>query len=280
VNGTSGYEEAAGQGLLAGVNAARFVGGQEPLVLGRDQAYIGVMADDLTTQDFIEPYRMLTSRAEHRLLLRADNADERLARIAYDAGLISSDRLALIEERCRRAASLVSFLSSVHVTPNTATNDLLQHHDLPPVTRSMLAADYARRPDVTLGLLLHALAEIHPSLHKIDVRTDELQSIEISLRYQNYVEKELAEIERARRMEHTSIPASFDYSNIPGFRNEAREKLIAIRPATIGQASRISGVTPADIAVLLVHVRRRENRDIITRAETEQKTLSQQPVAD
>jgi tRNA uridine 5-carboxymethylaminomethyl modification enzyme len=257
VNGTSGYEEAAGQGLLAGVNAARFAGQQEPLMLRRDQGYIGVMADDLTTMDFVEPYRMLTSRAEHRLLLRADNADERLAQVACDAGLIDTDRYNDVMRDAETRTGLVSALAGVHVTPNAAFAELFKRHNLPQVTRSMTAEEYARRPGVALSSLVVALAEAHSHLHGF-VQTDAeaMERAEVEIRYVAYVEKELAHVERVRKMEHASIPRDFDYDAIPGLRTEGREKLNAVRPATVGQAGRIAGVTSADIAVLLVHLRR------------------------
>jgi len=257
VNGTSGYEEAAGQGLLAGVNAARFVAGQSPLTLRRDESYIGVMADDLTTQEFIEPYRMLTSRAEHRLHLRADNADYRLANLAHEAGLIDGRR----HERIRRDRAtidgLIKCLDGFHVSPNVATNEALARFDLPPVARSMTALDYSRRPGVTLDRLLPALAPLRPEVGTVaDTDPHLLRQATIEATYHAYVEKQQQHIDRARRMEDMQIPVDFDYISIPGLRNEAREKLALVRPTTVGQASRIAGVTPSDIAVLLVHVRR------------------------
>ncbi|MEX1157313.1 MAG: tRNA uridine-5-carboxymethylaminomethyl(34) synthesis enzyme MnmG, partial [Thermomicrobiales bacterium] len=257
VNGTSGYEEAAGQGLLAGVNAARFVAGEEPLVLRRDESYIGVMADDLTTQEFVEPYRMLTSRAEYRLHLRSDNADFRLAEIAHSAGLISDDRRERVEDARRTTSELLRALDSFHVSPNSATNNLLARLDLPPVTRSMTALDYARRPGVTIADMLPALIPMQPMLGRFrDTQPHILTHAGIEATYHAYVEKQQLHIDRARRMEDALIPTGFDYSAISGLRNEAREKLLAVRPLTVGQATRIAGVTPSDIAVLLVHVRR------------------------
>lgn len=257
VNGTSGYEEAAGQGLLAGVNAARFVGKQEPLALRRDQAYTGVMADDLSSQDFDEPYRMLTSRAEHRLILRADNADERLGQLAYDSGLITQERLTTLQHQRATVNEVVSALASVHLSPNTATNDVLSCADLPPTNRSLTAADYLRRPEVTLSTLLPVLRKIHPDRFG-DISIDDRGTVcaEIEVKYAAYVEKEVQHIERIRQMEHAMIPATLDYSSFDGLRNEAREKLIQVRPSTVGQASRIPGVTPGDIAVLVVQLKR------------------------
>lgn len=257
VNGTSGYEEAAGQGLLAGANAARYVGRLEPIVLRRDQAYTGVMADDLSSQDFIEPYRMLTSRAEHRLILRADNADDRLSDLAYEAGLINRERLDAVARQRAAVNLIITALKSVHLSPNTATNATLARHGLPETNRSLTASDYLRRPNVSLTRLLPVMGEIHPEQFG-DIFTDERITVcaEIEVKYAAYVEKEVQHIERIRQMEHTLIPPSFGYDSFDGLRNEAREKLHQVRPSTVGQASRIPGVTPGDIAVIVVHLKR------------------------
>jgi tRNA uridine 5-carboxymethylaminomethyl modification enzyme len=254
VNGTSGYEEAAGQGLLAGLNAARFVARQDPITLGREQAYIGVMADDLTTQDFLEPYRMLTSRAEHRLVLRADNAQARLAAIAHAAGLISTARLSEVQRESASIAQFITALASVRLSPNSATNAALGKHALPLASKSASALDYARRSDVSLSDLQPALALLGAVLP--DIEPELRARAEIEIKYQAYVDKELAQIERVRGMESAPIPAWFDYAALAGLSNEAREKLSAVRPATLGQAGRIAGVRPSDIAVLLVHLKR------------------------
>ncbi len=257
VNGTSGYEEAAGQGLLAGINAARFVGRVSPLVLRRDQSYIGVMADDLATQQFVEPYRMLTSRAEHRLHLRSDNADYRLAELAHEHGLIDDRRFHRIQANAKAIQSLLLTLESAHVSPNSATNDVLLEANLPPVNRSMTALDYARRPNLRLQQLLPVLSMIHPTFTDFSNLEDQvLNHAAIEAMYHAYVVKEQLHINRTRRMEDATIPPDMNYEAIPGFRNEGREQLIRIRPTTVGQASRIAGVTPSDIAVLLVHVRK------------------------
>ncbi len=257
VNGTSGYEEAAGQGLLAGVNAARYVGRQDPIVLRRDQAYTGVMADDLSSQDFIEPYRMLTSRAEHRLILRADNADDRLGELAYDAGLIGRDRLDAVSRQRATVSNLIAALESVHVSPNSATNTALTAAGLPETNRSLTAADYLRRPNVSLAALLPVMQEMNPARFS-NIAIDErgLMCTEIEVKYAAYVEKEIQQIDRIRQMEHTAIPVTIDYDSFEGLRNEAREKLRDVRPSTVGQASRLPGVTPGDLAVLVVQLKR------------------------
>lgn len=274
VNGTSGYEEAAGQGLLAGVNAARYAGGLDPVSLGRDQAYIGVMADDLTTMEFVEPYRMLTSRAEHRLLLRADNADDRLADVAFSLGLISQSRVSLVQQERAMISALLEGLRGVNLSPNRSTNGLLAKFGLPEVSRAMVAYEYARRPDVRLTEFIPALTSLQPALTETgSLDRVVVERAEIEVKYQAYVEKQRAQIERVRKMEDTLIPSDFDYARITGFRNEAREKLLAVRPATVGQAGRIAGVTPSDIAVLLVHLRRTRDGGIIPRATHEREPI-------
>ena len=263
VNGTSGYEEAAGQGLLAGLNAARYVGSEDPIVLGRDESYIGVMADDLTTMEFIEPYRMLTSRAEHRLLLRTDNADERLSKVAFDAGLIDSERMARVEERRSIIQDVIVRLSAVHLSPNANTNSLVRGAGLPPVARSQRAQEYLRRPEVTLSALLEPLSEIHPDTFRgLRIETQDLEAIDIQVKYHAYIEKEAIHIARVKEMESTTIPHSLDIAAIPGLRNEAREKLLAVQPVTLGQAGRIPGVTAGDIAVLAVRLREDRKRPL------------------
>lgn len=257
VNGTSGYEEAAGQGLLAGLNAARHTANLDPVILRRDQAYTGVMADDLSCQDFTEPYRMLTSRAEHRLILRSDNADHRLAELAFETGLIGSERYNEVREQESRIAGLVNQLGEIRLSPNSATSEALASAGLPPTVRSLSAEDYLRRPDVDLVSLLKALESMNlMTLDRETIDQASISSAEINIKYSAYVEKELAHIERIKQMEHATIPASFEYDTIPGLRNEARERLIQIRPSTIGQAGRIPGVTPGDVAVLVVQLKR------------------------
>lgn len=257
VNGTSGYEEAAGQGLLAGLNAARFTANLDPVILRRDQAYTGVMADDLSCQDFTEPYRMLTSRAEHRLILRSDNADERLADLAFECGLITGERYREVRARQDRIASLSAKLGEIRLSPNSATTQALAKAGLPPTVRSLTAEEYLRRPDVDLNSLLSALESMNLlRLDESEIDQTALSSAEINIKYRAYVEKELAHIERIKQMEHALIPAAIDYNAVPGLRNEARERLNQIRPSTIGQAGRIPGVTPGDVAVIVVQLKR------------------------
>ncbi len=262
VCGTSGYEEAAGQGLVAGLNAAALTQGAQALVLRRDQSYIGVMIDDLTTQEFIEPYRMLTSRAEHRLLLRSDNADSRLAGIGYGYGLIGLERYAAVQAEAELVSGIVDKLSGVHLSANGQTDDLLTRAGLPVINRSMTAQEYVRRQDVTYDRLARALTRggiRAPGVDNWELPERLATRVEVEARYAAYIEKELAQVERARRLEHRRIPEHVDFSVLPSLRSEAREKLERFRPATVGQASRIAGVTPGDVAVLLVHLEHLES---------------------
>lgn len=228
INGTSGYEEAGAQGLIAGINAARRVQSREPLVLRRDQAYIGVLIDDLVTKGTIEPYRMFTSRAEYRLLLRQDNADERLSEIGYQMGLLPERNYRQFQQK---QAAIRTELERLNKT-REGTDTLAQ---------------ILRRPGNTYA----TLPKRDPSLP--DVIT---QQVEIALKYAGYIERQNAEVENFRKVEDKQIPAAFDYSLVPSLRMEARQKLSKIRPATVGQASRISGVSPADISILLVWLKR------------------------
>ena len=247
INGTTGYEEAAGQGLLAGINAALRVRGREPLVLERDRAYLGVMVDDLTTQDVSEPYRLFTSRAEHRLLLRHDNADLRLSEIGYRLGLLDEARYREVETRRGLVEQALDRLARERVRPSM--NGDLAAADFPIVEQGLPALDYLRRPDVSYVAL---------SVVGLDGLPGELaERVEIEAKYAGYIARQQAEAERVRRLEDHRLPADLDYAAIAGLRTEARQRLARFRPHTVGQASRIYGVTPADVAVLLVRVRGR-----------------------
>ena len=248
INGTSGYEEAAGQGLIAGINAALSTRGKPPLILRRDQAYIGVMIDDLTTADLTEPYRLLTSRAEYRLLLRQDNADLRLTPIGYGLGLISEDRYRAVESNRREIAVELKRLAKTFSSPGEKMDSLLRRYHLPPMERSVSALEFLRRPGASYELLANL------GFGRADLASDRWEQVEIQVKYEGYIERQAAEVERIRRLEERAIPPGFDYDGINGFLTEAREKLKHFRPATLGQASRIQGVTPADVAVLMVHL--------------------------
>ncbi len=250
INGTTGYEEAAAQGLIAGINAALRVRGEPPLILRRDEAYIGVMLDDLVSQDLREPYRLFTSRSEYRLLLRNDNADLRLATTGHRIGLVSDDRSARAEERRARIAAERARLERTHLSLTAGVQERLQALGLEPLTHSISAADLIRRPQADYTMVL-ALGAGDPTLPEgaADV-------VEIELKYAGYLERQTLEVERLRRHEDRRLPETADYAAIPGLRTEARQVLSRFRPATIGQARRLAGVTPADVAILLVQLER------------------------
>ena len=245
-NGTSGYEEAAAQGIIAGINAAQYIKGKEPLVLKRSEAYIGVLIDDLVTKGTHEPYRMMTSRAEYRLLLRQDNADARLTPIGRRLGLVSDARWARFEKKQAAIRAAEQSLRGLVLTPSQETNGRLVAHGLDPVHTRLAARDLLRRPGVTYAAVRAAFPEL-PELAS-EVR----EQVEIRSRYEGYIEKQQEQVARMERLEAKRLPDNIDYAAVPSLRDEAREKLAAIRPESVGQASRISGVSPADISVLLV----------------------------
>lgn len=251
INGTSGYEEAAGQGFVAGVNAAMRVQGRPPLVLRRDESYIGVMIDDLVTSELEEPYRLLTSRAEYRLLLRHDNADLRLTHIAHRLGLVDGARRDAVESRREAIDGELRRLASQMLSPGSEADQGLTELGLQSLTKPVAGKELLRRPAVGYGTLV-PLGIGDPSL------PDNVASeVEVVAKYEGYIEKQRREVERVRRLEEWPIPHDFDYPGITGLRREAEEKLQRFRPASVGQASRISGVNPADVAILLVHLERR-----------------------
>ena len=253
INGTSGYEEAAAQGLLAGANAARRAWDEPPLALGRDQAYLGVLVDDLTTKEVTEPYRMLTSRAEYRLLLRQDNADLRLTHLAHQVGLVSDERYRQAEEERQAIADEIERLKRVSLQPD-AVNVYLQTRGLEPLRQAVPAYEVLRRPGATWDLVRQFAPPEHP------LPTSVTEQVELEIRYEGYIRKQRTQVERAQRLESRRIPDDFDYMALEGLRAEAQERLAAHRPETVGQASRIEGVNPSDISVLLVHLQRREPR--------------------
>ena len=254
INGTTGYEEAAGQGIIAGINAARRATGKSPLLLRRNQAYIGVMIDDLVTRDLEEPYRQMTSRAEFRLLLRQDNADLRLTPIAYDMGLVGRERYLEVENKRDRIAEELKRVAKSYVNPNQRLAEALEKLGLGPLTSNVSAVEFLRRQDVGYRTLL-ALGLGDPSL------SPEVQEeVEIEAKYAGYIAKQQTEVERLRKLEGRAIPEDFDYDAVPTLRTEAREKLKRFLPATVGQASRIMGVNPSDMAILLVWLERQKVR--------------------
>ena len=251
INGTSGYEEAGAQGILAGINAARFVQGRESVILGRDQAYIGVLVDDLTTKGTNEPYRMMTSRCEYRLLLRQDNADLRLTEIGHSVGLASDERLARMQQKRAQTEAAIARLKKTWIGKSEALDHWMALHDQAEASSSVCAADLIRRP----GISYADLESIDPAWAPLPLDVE--QQVDIFLRYEGYLEKERRQVEAFRRNEDTLLPQGFDYMTLDTLRIEARQKLTAQQPRSLGEASRISGVSPGDIAVLMVWLEKR-----------------------
>lgn len=252
INGTTGYEEAAAQGLMAGINAALALRGGDPFVLGRDEAYIGVLIDDLVTKGVDEPYRMFTSRAEYRILLRQDNADRRLTPRGRQIGLVSDERWAAYCASERRTDELAAFLNEMTVAPE-AVNDYLASAGESPIAQRKRLAELLPRTGVTLSGLASALPAVSDRLHEMGVERADMQAVEIGVKYAGYIERERTVAEKMKRLEGIRIPAGFDFEALGSLSIEARQKLMRIRPLTIAQASRIPGVSPADINVLLVY---------------------------
>ncbi|HEU5103917.1 MAG TPA: tRNA uridine-5-carboxymethylaminomethyl(34) synthesis enzyme MnmG [Roseiflexaceae bacterium] len=249
INGTTGYEEAAAQGVIAGINAARYAQGRPPVILRRDEAYIGVLIDDLVTKQIHEPYRMFTSRAEHRLLLRSDNADLRLTPLARELGLVEPERAAAVERKRARAAELAGLLGQRRVFPSAATNARLAESGVAPLSAEATAETLLSRPEVRYQQLRAAL-ELPEAAEEV------VEQVELQAKYGGYLVKQQREVDRARRMESRRLPPDLDYTRIRGLRNEARQVLMRFAPATLGQAARLAGINPADIAVLLVALER------------------------
>lgn len=248
-NGTSGYEEAAGQGIVAGINAALKVQGKPELILKRSDGYIGVMIDDLVTKGTVEPYRLLTSRAEYRLILRHDNADMRLTEIGRQVGLVDDERWQVFQIHKNQFDNEMKRLESAKLKPIKETNEKVVAMGFKPLTDALTAKEFMRRPDVTYA---DAVAFIGPAAEDLDAKTIEL--IETEVKYEGYIAKALDQVEKMKRMEEKRIPADIDWDDIDSIATEARQKFKLISPETIGQASRISGVNPADISILMVYL--------------------------
>ena len=250
INGTTGYEEAAGQGLIAGINAHNKVHGKDEFTLSRDEAYIGVLIDDLITKGTEEPYRMFTSRAEYRLLLRQDNADIRLTEKSYNIGLASEERLRKVEEKIKKSGELEEFLKELSLKPNVI-NPILEENESNPVDQAYRASQILTRPNINL----EKLSKIEIIGNKVREYSEEIQEqAEINIKYKGYIEKEKENVAKLQRMENIKIPDDFDFSKVASLSSEALQKMNNIRPKNIAQASRISGVSPADINVLLIYL--------------------------
>ena len=251
-NGSSGYEEAAAQGLIAGINAARKLQGRESLVLDRSEAYIGVLIDDLVTKESHEPYRMMTSRAEYRLLLRQDNADQRLTEKGYEVGLISQERYDRLKEKERLIESEIERLKNAYVGTSEKVQELLESYESTPLNSGSSLAELIRRPELSY----EAVADIDVTRPKLpeDLAEEVIGQVDISLKYDGYIQRQKRQVEQFKKMENKKIPEDMDYDAVNSLRIEAVQKLKEYRPVSIGQASRISGVSPADISVLLVYL--------------------------
>ena len=248
-NGSSGYEEAAAQGLVAGINAAMYLKGEEPLILDRSESYIGVLIDDLVTKETKEPYRMMTSRAEYRLLLRQDNADLRLSKYGYRVGLISKERYDWVEKKEQLIADEIKRLDSVHVGANSKVQELLEQYGSVPLNTGTSLSELIRRPE----LCYEMLAPIDTD--RVELPAEVIEQININIKYDGYIKRQIKQVEHFKKLEKKRIPEDFDYDDVgPSLRIEARQKLKLYKPISIGQASRISGVSPADISVLLVYM--------------------------
>ena len=254
-NGTSGYEEAAAQGLMAGINAARKLSGKEPVVIDRSEAYIGALIDDLVTKGTNEPYRMMTSRSEYRLLLRQDNADLRLTPLGYEIGLISEERYQTFLEKKAAIEAEIERLEKLSLSPTEALQNYLKEVESTPLQSGIRAAELLKRPQVTY----EGLGAFDPDRPKISREVAE--QVEISIKYEGYIKRQLSQAAQFAKLEAKKIPADIDYLHLDGLRLEARQKLDKIRPASLGQASRISGVSPADITVLMIYLKTKGNRE-------------------
>lgn len=248
VNGTSGYEEAAGQGIMAGINACLKIGGKDPFILRRDEAYIGVMIDDLVTKGTKEPYRLLTSRAEYRLLLRHDNADQRLLEKAYHLGLVSKERYDAFVLKMEQIERAKEELAQVHIKPGSSVDEYLQYLGFDPLAHGCSELDLLKRPKVTI----HGLS----SITNVDYPPVIAQQVEIQVKYQGYIEKAKRDAKHLEQMEKVALCEDLDYLHMDNLSLEARQKLDQIRPATLGQASRISGINPSDIALLAMKMKK------------------------
>ena len=252
INGSSGYEEAGAQGLIAGINAARKLQEKEPLVLSRSDGYIGVLIDDLVTKETREPYRMMTSRAEYRLLLRQDNADLRLTPIGHEIGLISEERYQRFLEKKQMIESEIARLESTPIGASKETQEFLEANGSAPLHTGVTLADLLRRPEFTY----ETLAPLDPKRPEGEGLTDDVaEQINISIKYEGYIKRQKQQVEHFMKMEGKRIPADMDYSKVKNLRKEARQKLEAVRPESIGQASRISGVSPADVSQIMLYLR-------------------------
>ena len=253
INGTSGYEEAAGQGIVAGINAALSIDKKEPLILKRNEAYIGVLIDDLVTKGTIEPYRMLTSRAEYRLILRHDNADMRLTDYGYKVGLIKEERYERFKNKKKQIEELTIYLKENKINPTKENNEILRKFNSPELKDGITIYNLLKRTEITIDIL------IDNKLLNIEYPKDIIEQVEINIKYEGYINKINKEAEKMLKYEEKQIPKNIDYNKVPNLASEARQKLLKVNPTTIGQALRISGVNPSDISILMIYLRKYYN---------------------
>lgn len=253
-NGSSGYEEAAAQGIIGGINAARYIQEKEPIVLQRSDGYIGVLIDDLISKGSKEPYRMMTSRAEFRLLLRQDNADQRLTPLGYEIGLISEERYLALREKERLVALEIERVKALTIAPNTKTLEVLEQYESTPIKSGVKLSDLIKRPELDYEKV-SPLDGDRPEL-PADVK----EQVNIQIKYEGYIGQQLKQVEQFKKLENRKLPEDMDYKSIQGLRIEAQQKLDAIRPSSLGHASRITGVSPADISVLLIYLEQQKRR--------------------
>ncbi len=254
-NGSSGYEEAAAQGLMAGINAARKLQGKEPVILDRSQGYIGTLIDDLTSKGTNEPYRMMTSRSEYRLLLRQDNADLRLTEIGHEIGLISDERYSCFLIKKQQIEAEIERINAINVPPSDKVNTLLKERGTSPITTGVKLSELIRRPELDY----FAVADI--DTERLELPLDVAEQVNIQIKYEGYIQKQEAQAKKAAKTDKIKIPADTDFLEIDGLRLEARQKMAEIKPLTLGQASRISGVSPADIDVLFIHLTKKAREE-------------------
>lgn len=251
LNGSSGYEEAAAQGLMAGINAARKLQGKEPVILDRSEGYIGVLIDDLVTKETFEPYRMMTSRAEYRLLLRQDNADLRLTDIGHEIGLIDDERYEAFCTKRNQINAEILRVSEIMVGANKKVQEFLEAHNSTPLKTAASLAELIRRPELDY----EALAELDPDRESVgELSKEVIEQINIDIKYEGYITRQKQQVDHFKKMEKKKIPADINYDDVSNLRKEARQKLAQVRPTSLGQASRISGVSPADVSVLMIYL--------------------------
>ncbi|MCZ6638363.1 MAG: tRNA uridine-5-carboxymethylaminomethyl(34) synthesis enzyme MnmG [Candidatus Dadabacteria bacterium] len=261
INGTTGYEEAGSQGLVAGINAALRVKGEDPFILDRSEAYIGIMVDDLVTKGVDEPYRMFTSRAEYRLILREDNADMRLGELGYKIGLLKEEDYSRFVKRKKAVAEELFRLENIKVVPNAKVNEILIRLGASPLKKPHSLKELLRRPEITY----HDLGFFDLNSTQDFITEDVVSQIEIEIKYEGYIKRQMEQVDKFKKLEDFVIPVSFSYDSIPGLSKEVVQKLTNVRPNSLGQATRISGVTPAAISVLMVYLKRDENQKLAGR---------------